>query len=337
MNVARAFTVPAAPLMALLAIGCGDDGGPAWQAVQRDLPGALLSVWGTSSTDVWAVGGDPGDGSGPMVIHYDGAAWTRLDTERAGDLWWVFGFEGGPIYMGGAGGTILRYQNGAFTPMSTPGNDTIFGIWGASPTELWAVGGATGGSRGAFAWRLQGEEWVEAAGFPAALADTDAMWKVHGRAADDVWIVGTNGKAVHWNGTAFAAETAGGESLFTVHSTSERFVAVGGFGTGSILENDGSGWTDVSPSGAFPMVGVSLDGGDPDGGGYAVGQFGAVYQRGTDGWSLEDVGLVIDESLHAVWLDPGGGVWAVGGQVLTTPLVRGVMLHKGDLIEEGGL
>jgi hypothetical protein len=33
------------------------------------------------------------------------------------------------------------------------------------------------------------------------------------------------------------------------------------------------------------------------------------------------------QSLHAVWLDPEGGVWAVGGNVLTTELDRGVALH----------
>lgn len=332
--IRRAPGLACAAVVALLAMGCGDDGGGEWQIVERDLPGALLSVWGTSSTDVWAAGGDPGDGTGPMVIHFDGASWTRLETGEVGDLWWVFGFEGGATYFGGAGGTILRYANGSFTRMSTPGNDTVFGIWGSSPTEVWAVGGATGGSRGAFAWRLQGEEWVEAAGFPAGLADTDAMWKVYGRGADDVWLVGTNGTVVHWNGTAFEARTIAGESLFTVHADADRFVAVGGFGTGLILENDGSGWTDASPSGGFPMVGVCLSG---DGGGFAVGQFGAVYHRGSNGWELEDVGLVLDESLHAVWIDPDGGVWAAGGQVLTTPLVRGVLLHKGEAVPGGQL
>ena len=38
-----------------------------WEVVHRDLAGALLSVWGSSSTDVWAVGADALDGSGPTV------------------------------------------------------------------------------------------------------------------------------------------------------------------------------------------------------------------------------------------------------------------------------
>jgi hypothetical protein len=35
------------------------------------------------------------------------------------------------------------------------------------------------------------------------------------------------------------------------------------------------------------------------------------------------------ESLHAVWIDPAGGAWAVGGNVLTTALDNGAILHLG--------
>ena len=53
-----------------------------WQLVHRDLPGALLSVWGTNASDVWAVGGDARDGAGPLVIHFDGDTWTRVATGK---------------------------------------------------------------------------------------------------------------------------------------------------------------------------------------------------------------------------------------------------------------
>src|SRR5262245_43354297 len=43
-----------------------------WSLVFNKLPGALISVWGTSENDVWTVGGDPGDG--PTVLHYDGTS-----------------------------------------------------------------------------------------------------------------------------------------------------------------------------------------------------------------------------------------------------------------------
>lgn len=328
--------------------GCGDDddAGASWQVVHRELPGALMSVWGTSENDVWAVGGDPPeDDLGPMVLHFDGSEWTRLETGEIGDLWWVFGFAGGPVYMGGAGGMILRCggdgvpprscdEDGAFTRMTTPGTDTVFGIWGASPTEMWAVGGASGGARGAFAWRLDGDVWALAEGFPDELVEQGAVWKVYGAGPDDVWLVGTAGMIVHWDGEAFTASRAGGESLFTVHQNGGRFVTVGGFGTGRVLELDGETWNDVSPAGADPLVGVCLTAT----GGTAVGQYGAVFERAADGtWEHQDTGVLLDETLHSVWIDPAGGRWAVGGQVFAFPLVRGVMLHYGAPVPSGGL
>src|SRR5688500_18594898 len=101
--------VRAMVLLAALAGACGggDDENAPWEIVERDLPGALISVWGSSETDIWVVGGDPGGGAGPEVLHYDGTTWTTLSTGESGDLWWVFGFPGGPVFMGGAGGMIM--------------------------------------------------------------------------------------------------------------------------------------------------------------------------------------------------------------------------------------
>lgn len=322
----RAVVPRSCPLVAIasLLVACDDE--PQWQIVGRELPAALLSVWGTSASDVYAVGGDIGDGQGPLVVHYDGTAWTRLSTGASGNLWWVYGFAGGPTYMAGDGGTILRYEQGTFTRMTTPGTDTVFGLWGASADDVWAVGGAVGGANGAFAWRLQGDTWSEAPGFPADLSATSAMWKIYGRSASDAWIVGTNGKTVRWDGAQLTAVDAGvRESLFTVHGDGERYVAVGGFGTGLILENTDGTWRDASPDAAPGLVGVCLT----SKAGVAVGQDGAVYSRADSGWREEPHGLDVEETFHSVWIDPDGGTWAVGGHVLTLPVVDGIVLYEG--------
>ncbi|MFT3712319.1 MAG: hypothetical protein QM817_32130 [Archangium sp.] len=301
---------------------------PHWQQVAKKLPNALLSVWGTSASDVWTVGSDTGDGKGPLVLHFDGTAWTRLDTNATGDLWWVFGFaSGGPVFLGGQNGLMLKFENGAFTKMPTPGTAVVTGIWGASADDVWAVGAETGGARGAFAWRLQNGVWRDAPGFPPGLVDTDALWKVWGRDANDVWLVGSAGKTLHWDGTSFSLVSAGtGESLFTVHANSSRFVAVGGFGTGKLVENVSGEWINLSPADAPSLVGVALA---ENGSGFAVGQYGAVFARIDGGWAEERTGFTLNQSLHSVWIDPSGGVWAVGGEVLTFPLKDGVLLHRG--------
>ncbi|HLU66037.1 MAG TPA: hypothetical protein VKZ63_07165 [Kofleriaceae bacterium] len=325
-------------VLALGAAACGDDdtSGSDWHVVQEELPGALLSVWGGAPDDVWAVGGDPDQTladngpAPPQVLHWDGAAWETLDPGTQGSLWWVFGRPGGAIYMGGENATIVKYEGGAFSVMDTPGTtETVFGIWGCSedPSQVWAVGGNYGGSDGAFAWRLDGDAWVAADGFPSDELAGSALWKVHGRACDDAYMVGTNGIAVRWDGQSLTTENTGvGESLFTVHASADRYVAVGGFGGGIILENDGAGWQDATPDQASAVVGVCTSGG----GGVAVGWYGEVHEREDGTWRRDDSAIPLEETLHATWIDPDGGVWAVGGQVQQYPLERGVMVYRGE-------
>lgn len=304
----------------------GDGDGGSWEVAAQDLPGALFSVWGTSPEDIWAVGSRTGEG--PLVLHYDGADWETIDASSLGevDLWWVFGFAGGPVYVGGSGGTIASFEGGVLTPMTTPSNEvTVFGIWGCSPDDVWAVGGQEGGARGGFAWRRDGDAWIDAEGFPAELAEADVVWKAYGRGCGDVWMIGTKGLALHWDGTAFGeVERVAGSSLFTVHANADRFVAVGGLLTGIVVENDGSGWRDATPGGIDPVFGVCLT----QDGGFASGRYGLILARGDGAWAAETTGITLDQSLHSVWIDPGGDVWAAGGQVLSAPYSDGVLIHR---------
>ncbi len=300
---------------------------PKWQQLFGELPGALISIWGATTSDVWTVGGDPGDGSGPMILRHDGVAWTRLAAPSEGDLWWVHGFAGGPVFMGGEGGRILRYDGGKLEAMTTPGDGTVFGIWGSAPDDVWAVGGAGSSPTGGFVWRFDGSAWAEAVGVPSELSSTATVFKVWGRSASDVWLVGSGGLALHYDGEAFEPRATGTtRTLFTVHGDDERTIAVGGFGSGTMLEDEGQGFADVTPAGAPQMTGVYAQGGRA----YAAGFLGAVMRRDDDGWKLEDTGIALQDDFHAVWLDPDGGVWCAGGQVAAFPLVRGMLLYKGE-------
>ena len=82
-------------LLSAALTGCsnGDDDRQAqaapytWSRVVHSPDAALLSIHGTSATNVYAVGADGGDG--PIVIHWDGNDWTKINTGLTGDLWWV--------------------------------------------------------------------------------------------------------------------------------------------------------------------------------------------------------------------------------------------------------
>jgi hypothetical protein len=303
-----------------------------------------LSVWGTSSTDVWAVGGDALDGSGPTVIHFDGERWSRRPTGQAqGNLWWVFGFDGGPVYMGGDGGVILRWQDPGslggeptYTLLETPSTETVYGIWGSSPDDMWAVGGASD-STGGFAWRLSGDTWEPEPSLPAEVSSTAAIWKIYGTSSSDAWLVGSNGVALHWDGSTLTqGDTGIGTSLFTVHESEGLYAAVGGTASGFIVEYEDGVWENVTPdSGPDGLSGVVLG---KDGFGIAVGNFGGVYARSAEGgWVEETLDFNLGLTLHSAWIDETGAAWAVGGQVFGTVLDQGLLMHRGPSIPNGGL
>ncbi len=325
-------------LLAVGAFGCSGGGasrpgdGGAWSFVARWPDAALLSVSGTTAGDVWLAGAD--DGNGPVVLHTDGHAWQRLDTGASGDLWWVHATAEGPVFFGGTDARVLRYDDGAFTALDTPGpaSATVFGVWAAAPDDVYAVGSIDGKS--GFVWHSDGGAFSGVA-LDGVLpvndhAETPGLFKVWGTSPDDVWIVG--GSSVVLRGSAAAGftlvQSGGSDTLFTVHARGEQVVMVGGGSSGVILAVDSGALVDETPDGAPLLQGVSVA---DDGSVWAVGYGGSVY-HGRDGvFSPVDPGLdfTASESLHSVWADPDGGVWAAGGNVLTPALDDGLALHFG--------
>ncbi|MFP2927421.1 hypothetical protein ACLESO_19920, partial [Pyxidicoccus sp. 3LG] len=81
-----------------------------------------------------------------------------------------------------------------------------------------------------------------------------------------------------------------------------------------------------APEGCPLLQGVSLS---EDGTGWATGFRGEAYRREGGQWKRADIGAPPTlESLHATWTDPEGGVWAVGGNVLSGALDAGALLHR---------
>lgn len=330
-------SIGAGLFVAIATLGCSEeadpDPKPRFRVVFEQLDEALVSVWGRSAEDMFAVGSDLGEGKGPLVLHYDGSAWKRLSTGSSGDLWWVFGFSSGPVLMGGADGRILRWQNGAFSTDTTPSTVTVFGIWGSSESDVWAVGGS--GSNGAFAWRYDGAAWNDVP-LPSGVRENASLFKVWGRGPDDVWLVGSNGTTLHYDGSAVTKVESGTvRPLFTVHDDGQRFTAVGGAGDGVIIENDGSGWKDATPSDAEQPV-LRLSGVCTSApASFAAGDFGSMFERRDGAWQRVELGIEVFDDFHATFIDASGGVWAVGGQVQSFPLTDGLMIHSGEAVPGG--
>ena len=307
--------------------------------VLQNLPGALLSITGTSAADVYAVGADANDGTGPMVLHYNGQAWQRLSTGiAAGGLWWISVTPiDGDFYMAGGQGLLLRYtpSTGAFQTQVTPDNrQTLFGIWGSDTSHIWAVGGdLSDQDTGGAVWRFDGKTWqVDTTLAEAHPAGIPILYKVWGRSATDIYICGRLGVVFHYDGTQWTQVNVNTDDvdpqdlpLFTVHGNATQVVATGGVLNGVVYELEGDTFQNRALPGLLQMNGVFLQ---ADGVGVAVGVGGAVAFRGVSGWQLQRPGLNTPLDLHGAWIDPDGGVWAVGGN-LTTTLDQGMVVYGG--------
>lgn len=291
---------------------------------------AFLSVGGTGPDDVWAVGAQTAPQGPPVVLHrQDGGDWDALDVDVMHDLWWVQAFEGGPTYLAGGGATVLRVDGDTIERTPTPvffGN-TVYGIWGAAPDDLWAVGGFAG--RDGFVWHWDGAGW-DVADLPddlprTAAGEVPALFKVWGRATDDVWVVGGLGTVLHFDGAAWSLVDAGTtEQLFTVTGTDDEVVVVGGSTAGVVLRGGLDGFVDDTPVGAPLLQGVTVG---PDGDVYVAGLagYGASKGRLGDGpdWVALDLGFeTAPQSVHALWHD-GEALWGAAGRVLTPELDQG--------------
>jgi hypothetical protein len=306
-----------------------------WAIVAQHLPSALMSVDGTSSKDVYACGSDKG--AGPLVVHWDGSAWTKLATGFSGDLWWVHATPGG-AFFGGAGGLVLSYDGQKFTRLEPPfalARQTVFGVWGASPTDVYAVGGSAG--REGFVWHWDGTAFrsidlpLDVPRLPNG--EAPGMFKVWGDGTD-VWVVGGAGTILRKHGAAPFVNVPSGtkDMLFTVHGAPGTPTIVGGTTNAAALIGS-------AKTGAFTSAAPRTPSGILQG----------VYRRGDDVWASGEKGIVYElhgadfepvdtklplevGSLHSMYIDDQNGVWSVGGNVLGATLDDGAIIHRGVVI-----
>ena len=106
----------------------------------------LSGVWGTSSSDVFAVG------YWGTILHYDGSQWLQSPTSLE-EVWGVIPPLNGlwgcstDIFAVGQFATILYYEqmyepSKEWTQMSSniPSSTSLNSVWGAAPFDVFAVG-----------------------------------------------------------------------------------------------------------------------------------------------------------------------------------------------------
>lgn len=303
-----------------------DAGRGRWHVALEDLPATLYSVWTGPGDDPWIVASGADDGQGPLLFRGRGEGFVRIPVPPGGDLWWIDEIPGAGLWACGAAGRVVRYDpaTGALDEIPTGALGTLYGLWGASPDEVWTVGVGPGDEK-PLLFRWDGAKWTRLPAPPEVYGR--ALFKVWGRAADDVWACGSMGALLHYDGAAWSVVPTGVETaLLTVH----QGIAVGEVLSAAIVERGAGGWRPVPlPPAARSFAGVWVpDRGAP----WAVGYFGSVARRtGTAGavrWEVvRDVPVPEGHDLHAVRVDGPGGAWIAGGDLIAR--IDGRLLHHG--------
>ena len=155
-------------------------------------PGALVAAWGSSASDIWAVG----NGS---ALHYDGTTWKQLDnltlyTTGPAAVW----SDGSETFMQArttstaAAGGYLQFDGNNWKATASWNFDGLYGdaslmpanAWGSGANDVWAVNSHQ-------IIHYNGSRWVTA----PPPANASSFTSITGSAANDVRLAGT---AVSW-------------------------------------------------------------------------------------------------------------------------------------------
>lgn len=296
-----------------IALGCGSPSSdPEWTAIDIGPKTSLSGVWGSSSDDVFIVGGTSSDGE---IHHFDGNAWSAMEVPAdVGLLSWSFGFSSNDVWSVGLRGAVVHYDGTSWTEVSSNTDEDLWGVWGSSPNDIYIVGGNVfSGEVTILHWN--GSEF-EAEELPdeANPLRVRALFKVFG-VGGRVFAVGQNGLIVERTSEGWTRHSAGSgatEDFVSLWGTSaNNIVAVGGRTRPKISTWDGTSWTTFEASknfGGLNAVYVSPLGEILVGG--AQGTVGELDRDAQD-VVFRDSDTTID--VHAIWVDPNGLAYAVGG------------------------
>ncbi|MBN2492963.1 MAG: hypothetical protein JXR96_00125 [Deltaproteobacteria bacterium] len=289
--------------------------GNTWSAVGvGTATGAFYSVRGTSSVDVWIVGGRSDQN---VAYHWDGSYLRSSNTGGEGHLRIVWAISPSDVWAGGGAyvpmyyeDTLFHWDGTSWSPVEGVDDEIVTSIWATATDNVYAVG--HGG--GIHHW--DGIAWTQ-----LFSADPGLTYNgISGTRADDIWIVGDNGIRLHWDGADWSyIGTITTAWLNAVWGSSPDDVwSVGDDGT--IVHHDGYRWTSVDSATSANLYAIWGSGPDDV---WAVGSCALLHWDGV-AWSPS----ICEESesfeFKGVWGSAADDVWVAGGDPGSR---EGIVLH----------
>jgi hypothetical protein len=273
--------------------------------------GLILDIDARTPNDAWAVGAhgvdDIPNGVAGFLLHWDGTTWTPAPDVPVG-LDAVLSLPASHIVVGDAGHVFQLSTDPVpavrdLNPSAVP---ALQGIWGSSPSDMWAVG-----SSGSALHYDGSTVRQEVTGVSSLLLD---VW---GTAPDDIWAVGERGIALRRSSPIAGASspwtpvpTGTTATLRAVFAAARDDVWIGG--DGGLFHSDGVVVSPVAVPGLSAMGIVhDIHGLAPDDI-WASGEdsFRAFVSH-YDGTSWSPIQIVDDRSVGVarIWMVAPNDVW----------------------------
>jgi hypothetical protein len=203
--------------------------GSKWASMSSNTTDDLHSIWGATGTDVFAVG------SSGTIIHYDGSTWSSISSNTTNDLHSVWGATGTDVFAAGSSGIILHYDGSTWSSISSNTTNDLHSIWGVTSTDVFAVGSS------GMIIHYDGSTWAL-----MSSNTTDDLHSIWGTTGTDVFAVGSSGTIIHYDGSSWASMISRTTSdLHAVWGVAGTDVFAGG-NSGTIIHYDGSTWASMN-------------------------------------------------------------------------------------------
>jgi hypothetical protein len=224
--------------------------GSMWDTQDSGTSFQLNGIWGSSASDVIAVGNQG------TIRHYNGTAWASQSYATPNALNAVWGSSANDVFAVGDNGTILHYNGTQWSAMESGSLFNLNAIWGSSANDVFAVGDIF------TILHYDGTQWSQFQATTPLNISLNAIW---GYAANSVFSVGESGTIIWYNGdvwTLLSSEISSAINLTGVWGASACNVyAIGRLsGYGIIYHFDGSTWSSqaslISPADPAPLFGI---------------------------------------------------------------------------------
>lgn len=287
-----------------------------WSTVSSGTTQDLRGIWGSSPSDVWAVGY-------ATILHYNGTSWSSVPSPVSGRsqlLFGVWGSSASDVWAVGADyegqmsdepgspfpPVILHYDGTSWSSVSTDATLQFYSIWGANASDVWA-GGA--------------EEIMHFDGSAWAITSTGVAsptYGIAGTSSSNVWFVGSSllhdGWISHWGGAGWLGRPATTTYPVTdvwANSASDVWALT----SGQILHYDGTSWSSVS-SGLATNLALTDMWGTSSSNMWAVtsgypGELGGTI-RHYDGTTWVTVSSGTAPNFFRIWGTSPSNLWVVG-------------------------